>query len=190
MILSILIPTLPEPESQAYLSRLRGLLAPQICEGVEIIEDASPRNVPTGSKRNSLIDRAQGQYFCQIDTDDIVPNYYVKEILNAIKNEPDVITFNGFMTTDGGNRRNFIIKLGEHYEERDGKYIRYPNHLCVFKRDLVKHVRFEPIWIQEDYRWATKIRDLGLLKTEVHISKDMYHYDYKNKNKMVIPRRR
>lgn len=190
MILSILIPTLPEPESQAYLHRLRGLLAPQIVEGVEIIEDCSPRNIPTGSKRNALIDRAQGQYFCQIDTDDIVPNYYVKELLNAIQKSPDVITFKGFMTTDGGNRANFIIKLGERYEERRGQYIRYPNHLCAFKRDLVKHVRFEPIWIQEDYIWATKIRDLGLLKTEVHIEKDMYHYDYKNKNKMVFPRRR
>ncbi len=183
MILSILIPTLPEPESQNYLGRLMSILKPQIeryKDSVEIVVDNAPRGIPTGTKRNNLIANSTGEYFVQIDCDDTVPVYYVSELLKAIKKNPDVVTFQGHMITDGKNRRNFTIKLGERYEEREGHYYRYPNHLCCFKRSVVGQVRFQPIWIQEDYNWATEIRNKGLLKSEVHIRSQMYCYDYKS----------
>lgn len=183
MKLSILIPTLPEPESQAYLNRLRGLLAPQICEGVEVIEDASPRNVPTGTKRNSLISRSKGLYFVQIDCDDKVPPYYVHELLKAIKFNPDVISFNGHMLTDGANRRNFTIKQGEKYEERNGHYYRWPNHLCCYKKSVVEHIKFQPIWQQEDYLWSVAVQKSGVLKHDIHLDLDMYCYDFKSKKR-------
>lgn len=179
MKLSILIPTLPEPDSQNYLKRLMSILDNQgSFIDVEVITHAGPRSMPTGTKRNELITRANGEYITQIDCDDIVPNYYVSEVLKAIESNPDVITFIGYMTTNGRDRRNFTIKLGEKYEERNGHYYRYPNHLCVYKKSLIQDVKFKPIWIQEDYQWATEIRDRGILKTEVHITKDMYHYDF------------
>jgi glycosyltransferase involved in cell wall biosynthesis len=184
MKLSILIPTLQEPDSQNYLKRL--LKSLPIIEGVEIITDDSPRDVPTGTKRNSLISRANGEYISQIDCDDIVPEYYVSELLKAMESNPDVVTFNGFMTTNAMSRKNFVIKLGERYEERNGVYYRYPNHLCAFKKSVVEQVKFRPIWVQEDYFWATELRDKKILKTSVHIDKDMYHYDYKTKKNNAI----
>ena len=85
------------------------------------------------------------------------------------------------MTNNSVDRKDFVIKLNESYEERKGIYYRYPNHLCPMKKELIKDVKFEDITIGEDYKWATKIKELDLLKTEVHIDCNMYHYDYKTK---------
>lgn len=186
MKLSILITTLPEQESIGYLQRLRSVLDPQIAPypgQAEIFVNDAPRLMPTGQKRNELIKNSDGEYFSFIDDDDLVSGDYVSRLMQIIQSEqnPDVITFNGYMTTDGHNRANFVIRLGEKYEERDGIYYRYPNHLCAFKRSSVETVKFQPVWVQEDYLWATEIRDRALLQTEVHIDADLYHYDFRTR---------
>lgn len=191
MKLSILIPTLNEPRNVKALRRLMQILEPQVKAypgEVEIQLHEAGRNMPTGKKRNLLIQGSEGDYFCFVDDDDIVPPYYVGELMNAISKGPDVITFIGFMTTNGKDRRDFTIKLGSGYFEKEGHYYRYPNHLCCFKRDVVKDVKFPDIWFGEDFKWATEIMKRNLLKTAIHIEKWMYHYDYiSNKPK---PKRR
>lgn len=182
--LSILIPTLPEPESQSYLKRLSSILDPQLDNTagvVDVITHEGDRSLPTGTKRNQLIDLANGLYIVQIDCDDLVSLTYVSDLLKAIEQNPDVITFKGFMTTNGANRRDFTIKLGSDYTEKNGHYYRWPNHLCCFKKSLVQHIKFEPIWQQEDYRWSLAVKNSGVLKNEIHIDKDMYIYDFKTK---------
>jgi len=184
MKLSILIPTLNEPESINFLRRLNNILDPQIARfpgQVEKVINDAPRSMPTGTKRNHLIKNSEGEYFSQIDVDDVPASYYVDEMMRAINSNPDVVTFNGYMTTNGDNRRNFTIELGSGYFEKNGHYYRWPNHLCAFKRGLVEHIKFPDKWQQEDYEWSKQINDKKLLKTEVHIEKDMYHYDFRAK---------
>lgn len=101
--------------------------------------------------------------------------------MKGIETGVDVVSFCGHMTTDGSNRKNFVIKLGEKYEERGGVYYRHPNHLCCFKRSVVQSVQFRPIWKQEDYFYAVDLKQRGLLKSEHHITQDMYHYDFCSK---------
>lgn len=176
--LAILICTLPERVQK--LQRLLSVLNPQIEQYKDqvyySIHDGG-RSMPTGTKRNQLINQTQSDYFVFIDDDDLVSSQYVSLILNAAKSNPDVITFNGWMTTNGKDRRDWVIKLGSNYEERNGMYYRWPNHIVPMKREKVRGVRFPDIWQQEDYQWSKKIRDLHLLKTEVHIEKQLYHYD-------------
>lgn len=185
MKLSILIPTLNEPESIRYLARLRSILDPQVAKypgQVEIRIHDGGRSIPTGTKRNELIKNSEGEYFSEIDCDDVVPSYYVDEFMKGIALGVDVISFVGFMTTNGQSRKEFTIRIGEKYEERNGKYYRYPNHLCCFRRQAVEKVKFRPLWHMEDYYYATEIRDKRLLKSEYHIDdKWMYHYDYRPK---------
>jgi glycosyltransferase involved in cell wall biosynthesis len=178
--LSILICTLPEERNIAKLARLRAILGPQLCDVVEVRQHEGGREVPTGTKRNELIDNCEGEYFCFVDDDDILAPTYVQDILKALESRPDVVTFNGWMTTNSKSRVDFVIKLGEGYEERDGKYYRWPNHLAVIRKSAVRGIRFEPIWMGEDYIWSKQIRDLGLLKTSVHIEKELYHYDFES----------
>jgi glycosyltransferase involved in cell wall biosynthesis len=184
MKLSILIPTLPEREHlYNQMSEYLTSICPfEYINDLHIISDKRDRKVPTGQKRNDLVSQARGDYFVFVDDDDQLHTDYLRDIFAAIESKPDVITFNGFMTTDGAQRVDFEIRLDHPYkaEIRNFKeiYLRYPNHLCPMKRELVKDVKFEHVWQGEDYRWATKIRELGLLKTEVVIEKDLYHYQY------------
>lgn len=179
--LSILIPTLPERHD--ILSRLNNILVPQVKKhtGVEIKYHDAGRQMTTGEKRNQLISNCEGEYFSFIDDDDLVPVYYVDELLKAIEKNPDVITFIGHMTTNGKDRKNFTIKLGESYNERGGHYYRFPNHLSCFKKSLVEHIKFPHQHMQEDYIWAKQIHDRKILNNEIHLPIEMYHYDYHSK---------
>lgn len=177
--LSILICSLPEPYSIDKLRRLEDVLHPQVIDRpIQIIVDDSPRGVPTGSKRNNLIARAEGEYIVFVDCDDMVASSYIKDIMWGLQNSPDCVTLRGWMTTNGANRRDWTIKLGSGYYEKDGHYYRWPNHLSVMRKSLVQHIKFPDIWIQEDYIWSKAINDQRVLKTEYHIDKPIYHYDY------------
>lgn len=179
MKLSILIPTLPE--RLHHLQNVRRLLNPQLTPDVEVIVDDRPRNVPTGTKRNDMIARAAGEYVCHLDDDDEVSSEYISSILEAIGQDPDCVTFEGWMTTNGASYVHWIIKLGEKYEARtdtDGvtRYYRFPNHLVPIKKSIAQKFPFPSIWQGEDYQWAVKIQPL--LKTSVHIQKLLYHYKF------------
>lgn len=182
MLLSILICTLPERSYQ--FNRLMGILLPQsVGKDMEILIDDRPRQVPTGQKRNDLIAKANGDYIAFVDDDDTVTDDYIFWLLSGIAKNPDVITFCGYMTTDGGSKVNWIIKLGEKYEARKDRdqitrYYRFPNHLTAMKKPLIAHVKFAHVWQGEDYQWALKIHNAGLLKTEVHIDRQLYHYAF------------
>lgn len=179
--LSILIATLPE-RSHQYMHMI-DLLHVGTRDDVEVICDGRGRHIPTGQKRNELIQQCSGTHFCFVDDDDWVSNDYIEELVKAMTFNPDVITFRGWMTTNGGSRVDWIIRLGEKYEARQEngitKYYRFPNHLCVFKKQLVQYIKFPHIWQGEDYQWAKEIKDRDLLKSEVHIDKELYHYQFK-----------
>lgn len=179
MKLSILICSLPERAH--HLANLMSTLS--LRDGVEIICDNRPRNVPTGVKRNDLIARAKGEYVCFVDDDDWVEPSYIEDILAAIEQSPDVITFKGWMTTDGLHPVDWCIRLGEKYEARtdpDGitRYYRFPNHLCPIKKSIASSFTFPAVWQGEDYAWAKAIHDARVLKTEVHIDKRLYYYRF------------
>jgi glycosyltransferase involved in cell wall biosynthesis len=178
---SILIPTLPEPKSTAFLKRVISILDPQVAKfpGVQIrIHDAG-RSMPTGQKRNEMIANCDTDYFSFVDCDDIPAPNYVEKMVEGIEKDVDVVTLCGWMTTNGESRVDWIIKLGERYEERGGKYYRWPNHLCAFKIEKVEHVKFPNIWIREDYLWSEQVKNMKLLKTEHHITDQIYHYDFR-----------
>lgn len=194
MILSILIATLPE--RRAHLDKMKGYLGP-LPEGVEIVSDDTPRHMTTGQKRNNLIDRAQGEWIVFVDDDDEVTPDYLPSIMEALKQNPDCVTFCGWYTDVKNNnyKLDWTIKLGESYEARnqDHKYqmFRWPNHLAVMRKSLIANVRFPHEWQGEDFQWSKAINNgyIGsdnvwrsgpkrLLKTEVHIPKQLYHYIY------------
>lgn len=182
MTLTILIPTLPD--RYHYLKRLQDVLLPQVerfKDRVNVEYNDKGTSMTIGEKRNALVTMASGEYFSFIDDDDLIPRYYVEEMLAAIDKAPDVVTFKGHMLTDGAHRVDFVIKLGEAYEERKGMYYRWPNILCAFKKSLVKNVYFPHVRQREDFLWSESIMKKGLLKSEVHIDREMYQYLFRTK---------
>lgn len=137
--------------------------------------------IPTGTKRNWLMGQAEGEYVVFVDDDDHVAFDYIKQIIHATEGRPDCVTFRGHMTTNGAHRVNFVLRLGERYEERGGMYYRWPNHITPIKRSIAEQVKFPDVYSGEDYQWSKQINDRGLIKTEHFIDKEMYHYDFRTK---------
>lgn len=180
LTLSLLIPTLPERYD--LLKRLQKVLAPQLeyfIDRTQIIYNDQGRGVCIGEKRNQLVQQVTTDYLVFIDDDDMVSSYYLSEVFKAMDQAPDVITFNGWMTTNGANRKNFVIKLGEKYEERNNIYYRHPNHLCPIKSHLCRRVPFPHQTSGEDYSYSLGLKNRCILKTSVHIEQDLYHYDFR-----------
>ncbi len=188
-ILSILIPTLPDRRD--FFDEICASINNQAAKInsshlVEIVHDDAPRGTKTtGRKRNDTTSRAKGIYTWHIDDDDAILDTAIEDVLKAAESNPDVIVFNGFMTTDGEKRVDFELRLGHPYiaTEKDGKeyYLRFPNHIVPMKRELIKDILFEDVTVGEDYVWAKKINDLGLLKTQEIIDKPIYHYRCRTK---------
>lgn len=184
--LSILIPSTFDREQM--LGKLlddlyNQILSESVLAQVEIITDVDDGVLSIGKKRQWMIERAKGEYVVQVDSDDELPNYYVKEILKAIEDNPDVIGFDGHMTHNGGNRENFKISKDLPYTSiwdahGNKEYLRFNNHLSPIKRELALKIGFKDIRFGEDYDYAKRLKESVLIKTEVYIHKDMYHYKY------------
>jgi glycosyltransferase involved in cell wall biosynthesis len=186
--LSLLIPTLPDRKH--FLKELLDNLNKQIeaCNAefeVEILIDDRGKHITTGRKRNNLLDMAQGKYVWQIDDDDYIYDYSIKDILKACEKNPDVIGINGVMTTDGKNPVYWEIRLGHPYKaiKKDGKeyYLRHPNHITPMKREHAIKAKFPDKTVFEDYEWAKIINDAGYLKTQEIIDKQIYWYKCRTK---------
>jgi len=191
MILSILIPTIPE-RSELFHELLKNIYS-QVdrCEAwaqVEVLYNEAGRGIlTTGEKRNTLLQKADGKYFWFVDDDDRVLPGAMEAILKAAETDCDVMAINGMMTTEGRNEKQWFIALGNPYEARvvDGReiYLRYPNHITPMKTGLVRDIKFPNQSNFEDKAWADLVRASGRLKTETKIDIPVYHYRYSHFNK-------
>lgn len=189
ILLSILIPTTPDREKVLY--ELLSELHNQIEKGgydsfVDILVETDNRELSVGKKRQMLLERAKGKYVIFIDDDDKVSEDYLFEIMEAIKQEPDVITFNGWVETNGANRESFKISKDLPYitiQDAFGKreHLRYPNHIVPVKREIALLIGFRDMRFAEDFDYAKRLKESGLLKKEVYIQKDLYYYLYNSK---------
>ena len=103
--------------------------------------------------------------------------------MEAIKQKPDVISFNDYMTTKGTNRENFKIMKDLPYmtiSDAHGRkeYLRYNNHLSPVKREIALKIGYKNMKFAEDFDYAKRLKESGLVKTEYYINKDLYHYKY------------
>ena len=178
--LSILICSLDERIGK--LSLLLRQLDKQKTDEVEIITASDNRVITTGAKRNKLVNEATGKYACFIDDDDWVHDWYVEEILKAIETDPDAVAMNGIMTTNGRDFKTWDISMHNQYrtERRRGivHYVRYHNHLSPVKLEIMRQFPFKDITIGEDFDYATRMHESGLIKTEAKIIRPMYEYRY------------
>lgn len=188
-LLSILIPTTPDREKVLY--ELLYSLHLQIEVGkfqpfVEICIEPDDGKLSVGKKRQMLLEKAKGKYVVFIDSDDKVSDNYLSELLQAASQEPDVISFNGWMETNGANRENFKISKDLPYitiQDAFGKreHLRYPNHIVPVKREIALLIGFRDMRFAEDFDYAKRLKESGLLKKEVYIQKDLYYYLYNSK---------
>lgn len=138
--------------------------------------------ISTGRKRQWLLERSQGKMIVFFDDDDWPAEDYIWQILQAMARMPDAdcIGMQGWMTTDGQNREDWRISKDYFtWYKQGGMYYRTPNHISPVRRDIALRVGFPDKYVGEDYDYSMGI--LPLLKKEVKIEKDMYHYRFVNK---------
>lgn len=179
MILSVLICSIPKRKMQLKLL-MKELLSQIGNFEVEVIGN-DEMNITTGAKRNKLISVASGKYVTFIDDDDTISKVYLVHIMEALKSEPDVVGFKGWITTNGRNRTEWRISKDFPYEQKGNVYLRYNNHLSPIKKEIAKQIGYPDLTYGEDYDYATRLKESGLIQTEVFIDKHLYNYNYRTK---------
>ena len=159
------------------LYRQYDLLSESEKNDVEIIVLQDNKKIMLGTKRNFMVDMAQGQYVVFVDDDDRINQLYLKKLLTASYNLTDCITFKALVTINGTDAKEctYSIKfeMDGNFEDR---YERIPNHICAIKRELARKVNYPAIPYGEDSGFSKEIKKY--LQTEHFINEVLYFYDY------------
>lgn len=175
---TILVPTLGQREN--LFLRLLDRLLPQLDEHEGRVRVLAWRNngLPAISEiRDALIASAGTDYVSFVDDDDLVPEYYVAEVVKALVTRPDHVGFKLEYTTDGehGEIVDHSLRWGKWGRTPDGQLYRDVTHIDPIKTDIAGRATF---YVRpgraEDRVWVKKVRHF--LSTEVYIDKIMYHY--------------
>lgn len=173
VLLSILIPTLPERSEQ--LNKLLAIIEPQLTNEVEVILDSRAKlDVSIGLKREALYHRARGIYSVQIDDDDTIPEFYVKEILEAIKQNPDCIGYKEHCTINGEFNDSIISISNKRWYSINKTHFRTPHFKTPILTNICRKVGVKDMRFGEDHDFAVRI--FPLLIKEVFIPLQMYYY--------------
>lgn len=155
--------------------------AQSIHQSVQFLYLGDNKSMSVGAKRNKLIDIADGRYITFIDDDDMIRPEYIKSILEAIKLSPEVITFyvEKWFNENKDRPQRFSKTYGRNHREPDKSFNNMlPNHLCVWRRDVVKE-RFPDKNLGEDHIFADLMTQHYTV--EHHLNKYLYTYQF-NKN--------
>lgn len=173
-----------------YLPNILNEIENQLTDDVEILYLGDNRLMTVGEKRNRLVDMAQGEYIAFIDDDDRIASDYIKSVLTALKSLPDVVTFMAEFN-DGTIKKKVNYSMSYTKDQTRGPYFeRLPNHLCVWRTNLVKQRGFPHNRVGEDAVFARKIKQYVESRPqkykEVHIDKILYYYDMNYENSETI----
>jgi glycosyltransferase involved in cell wall biosynthesis len=156
------------------------VLYDQFDDQVEILVDMDQRQVSIGAKRQRMIENAKGEYVVQIDSDDWVPDFYVKTIMESLEERPDCVGHQIECSGTPGKTESVSIRYSEWCEKRHGyDYIRTPYPKVPIKRDICLVVGYKDQRYGEDHNFAIRLKESGLIKNEIYIDQVLYFYRYK-----------
>lgn len=175
---TILVPTLGQRTH--LFDRLMTVLLPQLdnhAGRVRVVGWFSHGHPSIGVIRDALVQTAPGEYVSFIDDDDLVPGYYVDEIVKAIAGRPHHVGFK-LEYRENGDRRTIIdhsLVHGRWGENARGTF-RDVTHLDPIRTELARRARFAVVMAgrAEDRPWVQQVR--RHLRTEAYVDRVMYHY--------------
>ena len=151
-------------------------------ELIEIIWVCDNGEMSIGNKRNKLNNLSKGKYVVQWDDDDWIMDGGIDLIMEGIKTDADVISFNQWCNIEQwGKLKHFHKYCSIKYAPPNNK-IDYENAIMnftpdqknVIKTNIAKQVKFYDLNHAEDSYYMRDI--LPLLKTEHNIDKFIYLY--------------
>lgn len=165
------------PSRVAQLSKLVSHINSQSLPVLQINYLGDNMVMSIGEKRNWLMAMSRGEYVCYVDDDDQVDNLFVKRILDGIRSGKDVICYGVKISLNGGPLRPVDYSIHNDHLNSINRYSRKPNHLMVWRRDLVKDVPFDDTSMGEDTIWATKVTALATSEHKINEHLYTYHAD-------------
>lgn len=144
---------------------------------VEVICVIDNKTRMLGTKRNDLLNMAQGDYVVFVDDDDRVADDYVSQLLYATAIGADIIVFEVEVSLNGGEPKPcyYSNKYKEDFN-LPHSYHRLPNHIMAVKKELALATKYLDIVKGEDADYSKRL--LPLLNTQHEIEKVLYYYDY------------
>jgi hypothetical protein len=170
MILSILIPSIPERREKltALLDVLYGQLSrlnrnhPSL-GSVEILVDDSVKfldgGLSIGGKRDLLKQRAGGKYLCFLDDDDTVMPNYLETLVRLCNEGQDIVTFRALVKNDYycGIIDMDLTTQNNTEVSPHGITPRTPWHICPVKSEIAKSEPFTELNHNEDWDWMNRV---------------------------------
>lgn len=178
---TILVPTLGQ--RAPLFRRLMDVLLPQLepYGGRARVAGWWNNGEPTiADIRQDLVRSVTTDYLSFVDDDDLVPEYFVAEVMTALESRPDYV---GWVThyTANGRDHGVVYHSLEHggwREERNPyRLLRDITHINPMRSIIAKQADFRAGFRAgrpEDRPWVDQLR--GKLVSEVYIDKIMYEY--------------
>src|SRR3990167_1752335 len=192
---SILVCGVPDRMMMAA-GLLDRLIAQAAYKPIEVLYLLDNYQRSVGAKRNALMAVAQGVYISFVDDDDVVSEQYVHQILPTLQHHgPDVVTFGQLATIQPGgfvhhcvydlalvrrNPRRMLVARDEAGQPTvHADWSGPPAHTIVWRREVVKGLRFPETNFGEDAAWCD---DASLLaRTQVNLTDVLYFYRFDQK---------
>jgi hypothetical protein len=188
LLLELLMPTLESrtAKREAILASLNGQVERyRLANTVAVRCYQDNGEAALGAKRNSLLFAATARYVAFLDDDDRVVHDYVPCLVEAIYGHQgvDVVTFRTKRTVDGdeATAETLIYDLNQPTVTAEPSTIQLmpPNHLCAWRTDIAQRMEFpEDLAYGSDQVWWKALLLAGAARTQRHIPRTLYHYDY------------
>ena len=152
---------------------------------VDVDLDGRGREVSIGQKRTEMYQQSTGLFTVQWDSDDWMDEAATHKIVQAIRKNPDVdcVTYQEHVHINGVD---YTSRHSIEYEDWEGdgskilsdgfSFHRTPYMKDVIRTDIAKSIPVPDCRFGEDHQWSKLIKPL--LKTEIHIPEEIYHYIY------------
>ena len=176
---TIMIPTIPgrEQKLQNLIQSIHELRQ-HICPALHIVIAVGFDNceVSIGTKRQNMLQAAEGRYVSFIDDDDKVTAHYFEDAAACIAGNFDCMRLRGQIA-----QWTFTHSLANKLTDpmaNETTFLRPPNHLNVMKADIAKTIKFRDATSGEDLDWTIKLARMGFLRTEYQSEESRIHYIY------------
>lgn len=158
------------------LTELLAELERQLVPGVGVLVYRDNRQALYGPKCQRLYDSSQADYVSMLDDDDGISEDYVEAVMEALRERPDYVGYKILYTEWGEPQMPIVHSLSAGgWFESGGTLYRDICHKNPLRRDLATQASWEGDG-GADITWAFTLRQLGCVKTEVFIDRELYHY--------------
>jgi hypothetical protein len=187
MILSILIPTIPDRVEM--FMKLYNEVSRQVAYvdttfrlgNVEVLVDSREKFLnggpSIGKKREALVQRAQGKYLCFLDDDETISPNYIETLQRLCKQDKDVCTFRNITKLE---TYWTVVDMGLNFQNEEATpermIKRSPWHICPVRSQYAKKYPFPDTSYGEDWAWFSQV--LSHCRTEAKTDAILHQYNH------------